>query len=82
MANVLSMLAPEGLVVLHFLHRCTAYKCGPRLFPGANLSVDDVSVALEEEGFAASSIDVQLIPCPDNAEFGYTGILTAAARKA
>ena len=82
MANMLSMLAPEGLVVVHFLNRCTAYKCGPRLFPGADLSVDDVHIALEEEGCEASSIDVQLIPCPDNAEFGYTGILTASARKA
>ncbi len=82
MSNVLSMLAPEGLVVLHFLHRCTAYKCGQRLFPGADLSVDDVYEALTDEGFEPDSIDVQLIACPDNVEFGYTGILTASARKA
>ena len=82
MQNVLSMVASQGLVVLHFLNRCTAYKCGPRLFPGADLSVDDVRDALQDEGFENSSIDVQLIPCPDNEEFGYTGILTASARKA
>jgi hypothetical protein len=81
MHNVLSTLAADGLVILHFLHRCTAYKCGERLFPGADLSVDDVATALEEEGFARDSIDVQLIPCPANAEFGYTGILTASGRK-
>ena len=82
MQNVLSMVAPQGLVVLHFLNRCTAYKCGPRLFPGADLNADDIHAALQEEGFEDSGIDVQLIPCPDNEEFGYTGILTASARKA
>jgi hypothetical protein len=81
MRNVLSTVAPGGLVILHFLHRCTAYKCGERLFPGADLSKDDVAQALIGGGFDHASIDVQLIPCPDNAEFGYTGILTASALK-
>lgn len=82
MSNVMSMIAPGGMVILHFLHRCTAYKCGDRLFPGADLSVDDVATALTELDFRPESIDVQLIPCPDNAEFGYSGILTASACKA
>ena len=81
MKNVLSTVAADGLVVLHFLHRCTAYKCGERMFPGAKLTVDDVADTLAEAGFVRNSIDVQVIPCPDNAEFGYTGILTTSARK-
>jgi hypothetical protein len=82
MANVMSMVAPRGMVILHFLHRCTAYKCGDRLFPGSNLGIDDVATAFKELDFQPESIDVQLIPCPDNAEFGYSGILTASACKA
>jgi len=35
-----------------------------------------------ENGFVNSSIDVQVIPCPDNAIYGYSGILTASGRKA
>lgn len=82
MANVLSTLAPGGTVILHFLHRCRAYKVGDRMFPGANLSVDDVARCLREEGFLADSLDVQVIPCPDNAQYGYSGILTASGKRA
>jgi hypothetical protein len=81
MRNVLSMVAPDGTVVLHFLHRCRAYKVGNRLFPGSNLSVDDLVKTLEDLGFARGSIDAQVIPCPDNARYGYSGILTASARR-
>lgn len=81
MSNVLSTLAPGGTVILHFLHRCRAYKVGERMFPGSNLCTDDLVRCLREEGFTQSSLDVQLIPCPDNAQYGYTGILTASARR-
>ena len=37
--------------------------------------------AMLENGFANSSIDVQVIPCRDNAMYGYSGILTASGRK-
>ncbi len=79
MRNVLSMVAPGGTAILHFLHRCRAYKVGNRMFPGSNLSTDDVARALADAGFSAASIDVQVIPCPNNAEYGYAGILTASA---
>jgi hypothetical protein len=35
-----------------------------------------------ENGFTHSSIDAQVIPCRDNAMYGYSGILTASGRKA
>jgi hypothetical protein len=82
MRNVTSMLQPGGTFIIHALHRCTAYKCGERMFPGSNLSIDDMQSAMLENGFTGSSIDVQVIPCPDNARYGYAGILTASGRKA
>jgi hypothetical protein len=82
MRNVTSMLAPGGTFIIHALHRCEAYKCGDRLFPGSNLSIDDMRSAMSNNGFATSSIDVQVIPCPDNEMYGYSGILTASGRKA
>ena len=82
MHNVLSMIAPGGTLITHALHRCKAYKVGLKMFPGANLTVDNMATMLLDAGFAPNSIDVQVIPCPDNAEYGYSGILTASARKA
>ena len=82
MRNVTSMLQPGGTFIIHALHQCKAYKCGDRMFPGSNLSIDDMRDAMLENGFVNSSIDVQVIPCRDNAIYGYSGILTASGRKA
>ena len=81
MQNVLTMLAPGGTVVMHALHDCTAYKVGERMFPGAGVTVDTMAESLLENGMSRASIDVQIIPCPTNAVYGYSGILTASARK-
>lgn len=81
MRNVLSTLHEGGLLILHALHRCKAYKVGERMFPGADLSADDLYESLLENGFDRSSIDVQVVPCPENAVYGYSGILMASARK-
>ena len=81
MRNVTSMLQPGGTFIIHALHQCKAYKCGDRMFPGSNLSIDDMRDAMLENGFANSSIDVQVIPCRDNSMYGYSGILTASGRK-
>jgi hypothetical protein len=78
---VLSTLHQGGLLILHALYRCKAYKVGDRMFPGADLSEDDLVGSLLANGFDRSSMDVHVIPCPDNAEYGYAGILVASARK-
>jgi NNMT/PNMT/TEMT family len=82
MRNVLSMLSDGGLLVLHALYRCNAYRVGERLFPSADLSKDDVLESLVENGFVRGSIDVEVAPCPENAHHGYSGILMASGRKA
>lgn len=82
MQNVLSMLAPGGTVVIHALHDCAAYKVGERMFPGAGVTIDAMAESLLENGMTRASLDVQIIPCPGNAVYGYSGILTASARKA
>ena len=81
MSNVLSTLQEGGLLILHALHRCKAYKVGERMFPGADLSEDDLIASLLANGFTRRSMDVHVIPCPDNIQYGYGGILVASARK-
>lgn len=81
MANVLSTLHEGGLLILHSLYRCKAYKVGERMFPGADVSEDDLVESLLANGFTRRSMDVQVIPCPDNIQYGYRGILVASARK-
>lgn len=81
MRNLLSTLQANGLVILHALHRCRAYRVGDRHFPGADLTKDDLVSSLLESGCERSSIDVQVVPCPANAPYGYSGILMASAMK-
>ena len=81
MSNVLSTLQAGGLLILHSLYRCKAYKVGERMFPGADVSEDDLIESLLANGFTRRSMDVQVIPCPDNIQYGYRGILVASARK-
>src|SRR5688572_10527901 len=81
MRNVLSTLQSNGLVIIHALHRCKAYLVGDLHFPGADLSRDDLVTSLIESGCERSSIDVQVVPCPANEIYGYSGILMASAVK-
>ena len=82
MRNVLSMLHEGGLLILHALYRCKAYRVGERMFPGADVSEEDLYESLVDNGFERSGIDVQVEPCPENAPYGYAGILVASGRKA
>ena len=41
-----------------------------------------MQTAMLDNGFAPASIDAQVIPCRENSAYGYSGILTASARKA
>lgn len=81
MGNVLSTLRAGGLLVLHALHRCSAYRVGDRLFPCAELSIDDLLEALLANGIRRSSIEIELAACRENAGYGYNGILMARGRK-
>jgi hypothetical protein len=81
MRNVLATLRGGGLLVLHALHRCTGYRVANRLFPGADLSVDDLFRSLLANGFVRSTIDIRFASCPENAVYGYSGILMASGRR-
>jgi nicotinamide N-methyltransferase len=82
MRNMLSMLSEGGWLVLHALARCSAYRVGDRLYPNADLSKDDVLASLLANDFVRATIDVELAPCPENARYGYSCVLTASGRKA
>jgi len=81
MCNVLSTLHEGGLFDSPFAVSLQGLQSGRADVPGADLSEDDLVESLAGNGFARSSIDVHVIPCPDNAEYGYAGILVASARK-
>ncbi|MGH8228388.1 MAG: guanitoxin biosynthesis pre-guanitoxin forming N-methyltransferase GntF [Steroidobacteraceae bacterium] len=82
MANVLSMLDQGGLLILHALYRSRSYVVGARHYPNADLSKDDVLESLVANGFARSSLDIQVAACPENIGYGYSDILMASGRKA
>lgn len=82
MGNVIGTLRSGGLLLMLALHRCRAYRVGDRLFPCADLTADDLFVSLVANGLKRSSVEIDLVGCPDHAVYGYTGILIARAHKA
>lgn len=82
MRNMLSMLSEGGLLILHALGRCSAYRVGNRLYPNADLSKDDVYASLVANDFIRATIDIEAVPCPENAHYGYSHVLMASGRRA
>jgi len=81
MQNVLSTLAPGGMLFLNALWRCSAYKVESRWFPCSNVDVDDVYACLLDHGFERRTLDIQAFAYPDQEAHGYPGILVALGRK-
>ncbi len=82
MLNLLSMLCEGGLLILHALAGCSAYRVAERLYPCAELGADDLRECLAANGFVRATIDVAAAPCPENARYGYDSVLMASGRKA
>jgi len=81
MENVLSTLAPGGMLFLNALWRCSAYQVQDRWFPCADVDVDDLSACLIDNGFEQRTLDIQVFAYPDQEAHGYPGILVALGRK-
>lgn len=81
LANIASLLAPGGLLLLACLRRCAAYRVGPRRFASARLDERLLSgwLAAPELGLQAGRLVVA--PAPRQRALGYDAVLLASARK-
>ena len=78
--NIMSLVKPEGTVLLSTLKGATSYSVGEKIFPAVNIKEDDLTQALTEEGFDAHSMVIESVPA-DRSSRKYEGLIMAKARK-
>jgi hypothetical protein len=77
MANIVDLVAPDGLFITAALRRCRSYLVGDKRFPSANVDERDLRRVLEP-GFGPR---VEVRRLHGHEAQGYSGIVLAAARR-
>jgi nicotinamide N-methyltransferase len=78
--NIVSLLKPNGFLLLSAVKGATCYSVGERLFPVVSIRETDLTQALTEEDFNAQSIVIESIPA-DRPSRHYEGLIMVLAQK-
>lgn len=78
--NIVSLLKPNGFLLLSALKGASCYAVGEQFFPSVSLQEEDLTQALLEEGFDLSSIVAETIPS-DHPSHEYEGLIVILAQK-
>lgn len=78
--NIVSLLKPNGFLLLSALKGATCYPVGEMLLPAVSIREGDLIQALIEEGFDAGSIVIESIPA-DRPSRQYEGLILVMAKK-
>jgi hypothetical protein len=78
--NILSLLKPNGILLLAAAKEMAFYKVGEKEYPTASIRESDLTQALIEEGFNAQSIVMESIP-PDRPSRQYGGVILVMAKR-
>lgn len=82
MANIASLIAPGGHLLVSALGNTKEYHVNGKVFPCVNLSKEDMRAALERD-FVHDTITVEEVTSlGEQEELGYTGIILARSTKA
>jgi hypothetical protein len=79
--RIAELVRPGGTLLVAALHRASRYQVGGRLFPRANIDVDDIRAVLEP-AFDLDEGAIEVRHVPEHRNQGYEGILLARARRA
>jgi SAM-dependent methyltransferase len=78
--NIVSLLKPDGYLLLSALKGATCYTVGEKRFPAVSIRENDLTRTLIEEGFDPRSIILESIPA-DRPWRQYEGLMVAMAKK-
>jgi NNMT/PNMT/TEMT family len=77
--NTVSLVKPDGFLLLSALKGATCYAVGERFFSAVSLTEEDLKQALEEEGFEVPSLLLETVPADPTSH--YAGLIMILARK-
>jgi hypothetical protein len=78
--NIVSLLKPDGFLILATLKGATCYSVGEKLFPAVSIREKDLLRTLIEEGFDPQSLILESVPA-DGPFRQYEGLMVALAKK-
>lgn len=81
LANIASLLAPGGLLLLACLRRCTAYRVGPHRFASARVDERQLAGWLAAPELDLQPVRLQVAATPRQRALGYDAVLLASARR-
>lgn len=81
MNNLLSLVEPNGWIVISALRKTTKYKVGNLYFPSPNIDENDFKSIFLKNNFDKKSISVKIIPADIWANEGINSLIILRARK-
>jgi hypothetical protein len=81
MLNLFNLVQPSGTLILSALNNTKSYRVGPRYFPSAQVTEQDMYLVLNEGNFVQKTLDLQIIPVVEWAEEGFESIIVVRAQK-
>jgi hypothetical protein len=80
-ANVASLVAPGGWLVLTALHEAPSYRVGPAHFPSSGVTADALADVLRESGFSRLGTTIVTAAAADDDDHGFGSVLLSVSRK-
>lgn len=77
MKNIISLVAPQGQILIAALRNCTSYHVGDRVFPSPNINEKDLEAIFVEEGFSRDDLKIEICEVPECAQEGFKSIMFA-----
>ena len=80
MRNILSLLAPGGLLVMGALRRCAAWRIGRSRMPSPRVDERHMQLMLDSAGFARACQILEVRTVPDQVGNGFDSLMLVRAR--
>ena len=80
-ANVASLVAPGGWLILTALRSAASYRVGGLQFPSAGVTEDEVAAVLHDAGFSRLGTTVLAAAATDAGDHGFDSVVLAVSRR-
>jgi hypothetical protein len=81
MKNLSSLVSPGGWLVMSALRNTNKYRVGNKYFPSANVNENDIHDSLVANGFAATSVNLEVHKVGMWLSEGFSSIIVSSVRK-
>src|SRR3989344_3368248 len=81
MKNILSLVAPDGTIIMTALCKSKFYTVGDNIFPSANIGEKDLRKSFIQNGFLPKNMRIKVVKIPQEKSKGFASLLFACAKR-